>query len=232
MKIIVLLGLICLPLLASTAHADSVLVGTGPNPFTGLDCPCGWLVASPGWSGLPADGYEVAVQFSLSGPVFVSTIDLSLESYPGDSMDLDLVNSLTAPTMDDEFTITGGAGYPFIGHSVTLNSDLAAGTYYLILSASSGAVEIDEWEGSDGTLIQNAGTVTNGQWISSDDGATWTLFNNSVGSCVQYPSCYVGIFAVNGTPGAATPEPSTLFLLGTGLLAMAAYCRRRNLAQI
>ncbi|MFZ0334096.1 MAG: hypothetical protein WAN10_16435 [Candidatus Acidiferrales bacterium] len=203
---------------APAARADSVLVGTGPGVFSGGDCPCDWYVQNTFDQSPPVD---VAAQFSLSGPSFVTTINLMLEiPFSGDQLTLSLVSSLTGTgtTIGSQtYTYPGpDASFNVLPVSFTFDATLAPGTYYLVLSSSSALG--DGWEGSDNTLIENAGTVADGMWLSSDGGTTWSFYAISNPICPF--GCQPGIFAVDGTSIAATPEPHSAVLLGLGLLML------------
>jgi hypothetical protein len=79
------------------------------------------------------------------------------------------------------------------------------------------------WLLSDGTLVQNAGTVANGMWQGT--GATWIFLDSSSPFC---PPCDPGVFALNGgTTIASTPEPASMALLGSGLIGLGARLRKR-----
>ena len=60
------------------------------------------------------------------------------------------------------------------------------------------------------------------RYYSFDHGANWTLDTVNGSDPLQ--------FEITGTTGGVTPEPSSLFLLGTGLLGCASFLRRKLLA--
>lgn len=209
-----LLGVTVLLLLfASTLRADVLLSAPNVTPNTW------WAVTSNGVK-------QEAAQFSLSATSFVSTIDLTLfNALSGNTYNLSLVSGLTGPVITYATFTLSGSCCNSDPHSVTLNQTLNAGTYYLLLQGVNITSFLGGWQMSDGTLVENAGTITNGMWQSNDGGATWTLFEPDGPDCID--SCYVAVFTVNGSSG-AVPEPASLVLLGSGLLLGASRWRRRT----
>jgi hypothetical protein len=204
------------------SRADNVLVGTGPGQFSGGDCPCGWVVDAN--INYPT---VVAAQFSLYGTSFVSTIDATLESFSGDQLTLSLVSSLTGTGTtfgSQTFTSPGLDTELNQSESFTFDLSLAPGTYYLLLSTTAGLG--DEWMGSDNTLIQNAGAVSDGMWVSEDGGTTWSFDGISNPICPF--GCQPAVFAVNGTSTPAAPEPSTFALLALAILVFIGAARLRR----
>lgn len=188
-------------------NADTILVGapTPANSFYGMCC---------------GSDISAAVQFSLSSNQFVTTIGVVLSGAAGTIFDFSLQNSLASPT-----TIFASAVIPApLGQNtdmINVNATLAAGTYYLVGKEEPSSPFIATgWFLSNGTLVTDAGSVTNGIW-SSRPGSPWTFDTYACGA-----SCTAPVFAVNGQ-GAVVPEPSFIMLFGTGLLGVVGAVRRK-----
>jgi PEP-CTERM motif len=174
----------------------------------------------------------LAASFTLGASYNVSTIDVVLETPAATSFttfDFSLQNSLTGPIT----TLASAALTAPLGGASTevmnIGETLAAGTYYLVGNvpgyAGTSVIpgNVDGWFVSNGIYNNTAGTVTNGLW--GFNGSTWVLesgnyFNN--GTLYNAPA-----FTVNGSPVTSTPEPSTLLLLGTGLLGLVGAAKRK-----
>jgi hypothetical protein len=193
-------------------RADITLVGADSCTGAPIDCSYGYYVNPPN---------ESAVQFSLSTASYVSTIDVTLGDSGTDSTGvLSLVSNLTGPATTYGSFALGPLPYSYNSNeeTVVLDQNLAAGTYYLVLAGLNSEGDIN-WGVSDGTYIQNGGTITSGEWSSGDSGTTWQFYG--VDNPVCSVGCYAPMFDVNGTPDLTpTPEPASgvLMLLGAAVL--------------
>ncbi len=216
---------VCIALLAPLSVHAGVLVAA-PNLSScgsNYSTPCSWYEPVGPYSNTIVG--EQANQFSLASTAFVTTIDFTLVAFTsGDPFTMSLRSSLTGSDIAT-FNVNGANVAPTLdSFSVTLNQSLAAGTYYLVLSST---VYDGGWILSDDTLVQNAGTVTDGIWFSGDGGSTWNFDTPADLNCQSSPgssACGPFVFAVNGS--SAVPEPATLLLLGSGM-AVGALKRRK-----
>lgn len=196
------------PLLAATVllgfsrpvSADTLIVGY-PTQVAGVDY-------FPVPAGLPPNQ---AVQFTLSSGFYVSHIDLGLvdESTLGTIFDFTIQDSLTNPTN----VFFSGKTTAAID-SLTVNSFLSAGTYYLVTATEAGGAQVGVgWQVSNGTEVSNGGTSPNIAYALDTTNNVWLSLPGSVTA-----------YAVYGTP---VPEPSSLLLLGASLLALGPLLRQR-----
>jgi len=170
-----------------------------------------------------AYGSKITDSFNLSSASTVTGITLGIEyTYPLDPLDsvtwaiTDLASGGVTGSGTTATVLAAGTATSFIETPKGNNSyeasfsidslDLSSGTYWL---------EIDNMAGDDGN--GNAYAV---EWDTSGGNSTayWQNADQTV------PSQTFGILGESET---ATPEPSSLLLLGTGLAGMAAMLKRR-----
>jgi hypothetical protein len=165
-------------------------------------------------------GFSVSDSFTLAQASKVTGADFGAWLFPGDTL-----TSVDWSIGVSPFDTSGGAGTvdpagapDFVneyGFSVDTESfsipslSLAAGTYWFTLqNGSSSLGDLVFWD------INNGGSV-----------AFENYYGNVNGN--QEPGSNSDPFDIYGTP-AATPEPSSVFLLGSGLLGFAAMLMRRR----
>jgi hypothetical protein len=187
-------------------HADTILVGSDL-----------YLLAGSGLCPSSSDCEQIAQQITFFTPVVIDqikvgisgpnrmgfadgTFSVSLGDVLGTGTPIgtgDLVFNPNGPLVPGIFTFSG------------LNIPLAAGTYYLQLSGGN-----VQW-GFAQPLVTTAGTI----------GPTW-LCDPTISCAADRWQSVAGVHAFDISGTAATPEPSTFALLGTGLLALGAATRR------
>ena len=100
---------------------------------------------------------------------------------------------------------------------------LGPGTYYLVLAANFDNLDTAWLSSTNAVITMASGVSGNGFGVAGfanvDSGdppaSTWTALNENL------------LFSVTGTQSGATPEPPALILLGSGLMSLAFFLRRR-----
>lgn len=204
------------------AFGDSVNVGA-----SGTDG-ASWIFGGADIAGLGSVQETLATQFTLSAATQIDQVSLGVQDLNSSGLQygVSIVSSLTGGTTLWSALLEGSN--PVASTSFTL----PAGTYFLVAPTTpvgnANANPQFTWTESAGTLSQAGGTVVNGVWADAlIDGADtgWQLFSttgpdNLINSLV---------FDVSGnSPVAPTPEPTTLLLFSTGLVALALLFRGRR----
>jgi hypothetical protein len=212
-----MLAVFCLSLLTAMASqpasADTLFTTLGPGGS--YDKGGGWDVSGSGYSNV-----VLGNPFSLASGAAVSDAILALGNLYGSNAPINLYiesdNSGSPGSVLAALTQVGTIS-PYIagGGLVTFTCsgtgcDLASGNYWLV------AVETDS-STLDGWFLAYNDVITNIAFGTSGSPTDLSL----------YPGVSESAFQIDGSESAATPEPSSFLLLGSGLAGLAGLIKRR-----
>ncbi len=169
----------------------------------------------------------VSGSFSLTQLIETDTSNAALDQTFNFAPNMFTIAFNNASTGTSGFQITANtvSGSPFSG----LGALFSAVTSLSLNNTGTGGSLSDTVSTPTGDVSVNTNNGTNGQTFDQDlrlaAGATFTLGGNITGSAGTISSDTI---TLQSAANEAVPEPASMFLLGTGLLAIAVIARKRH----
>jgi hypothetical protein len=166
-------------------------------------------------------GFSVSNSFTLTNASSLTGVQLGLWSRPGDvptSVDWSIgteeessdLASGTDASLSSVFQFTNGYHFDIYESSFSLEEMLGPGTYWLTIQ--------NGVSGRGGDLVY---------WDQDDDSSTAFQDGQDIKDiCATGATCSES-FQIFGTPASTVPEPSSMALMGSGLLMFAGFLRRK-----
>jgi hypothetical protein len=231
----------------SAAFADTVLAPTDADLWfwTGnpsCDTSCGTTI--PGPLDGASYGTDTAVQFYLSnistnsavlwwGPEQVGATLGSLASFSASVVNV----GSDLPYYTFYFTDPGGISGATTGDDIEMiefEANTLSGPDDDTLALDPGATLFNIWDASTGGYIEGGqqDALTLDQWLALDPDldnvSTWVGIQiGAAGGCPEEGSCSETLTINSADVAVVTPEPTSTFLLGTGLAGLAGMLRRK-----
>jgi hypothetical protein len=187
------------------------------------------LVVGISAQGARADGFTAPATLSFSPIGMQGLFSLTfpgVNDFDWEFMGPQMFNS-TGTFLPGPFAVTGGTGFPspsgsfFFNMNTLAGGDITGGSVSGVTGAGGITYTVDFTYGSDAPVTS-----------VSDPNSTFNfVFTVPLSGTVSQGFVDLNSIDVTSSSPTATPEPSSLLLLGSGFLALGAFARRRLIAR-